>query len=333
MIDETSHAFGEHDSIGSLLGDLFKVSPAGQLQKAVGKQIANKMVAQGQSPQAAQEIADAFANYTPTLGQVAAGLGKTTAIAAPALIAIAAPVAVPAIASMLGYAAPTAGETGLAALAGASAVAKPALGIARGMGAAIDTSGLNPPAVVSSATGAVRSGISTAQSAAGKTGAAPGTPNRDALANLLSSVARRLPSAAPPPSGGTVEVTPGPNALPDLLAGVAQRALGSSAPPLPASVSSRVRFIPPAPTGTIAQTGFAPVLGVASSSARPRIVKPTAAQTAVRTIDTKTLPASLVNPVLWTVTKTGQVARGHSVIVSALPQWLVFGSQHVVKLG
>jgi hypothetical protein len=341
MNDETPQAFGEHDSMGSFLGDLFKASPLGHLQKAVGQKLADKAVAQGQSPRNAQVIADMFANATPSLGELAAGLGKTTAIAAPALIAIAAPVAVPALASALGYAAPTAGETGLAALAATGAAAKPALGFARDIGSAVDTSGLKPSAAVSTAAGAVRSGMSTAQSVAskstglaGKPGTSPAsTANRDALSNLLASFARQVPGAAPPASGGTFEVTPGPNALPDLLANLAQQALGPAAAPLPASVTSRVRFIPPAPTGAIAQKGFAPVLAVAPKIAPPRIVRPTAAQTAVRTIDTRTLPASILNPVLWTVTNAGQIARGHSVIASSLPQWLVYGSKHVVRLG
>lgn len=335
MSDETAQAFDDRAAFGSIFTDFFKASPVGQIQKKVGQQLADKLVAQGAPRPAAQQFAQQYGNMVPSVGDLAKGLAKTTAIAAPALIAVAAPVAVPAIASALGYAAPTAGETGIAALAATSAAAKPAISAARGVGAAIDTSSLKPPAAVSSATGAVRAGMSTAQSVTGKPAAGGTSPastsSRDALANLLVSVARQVPGVAPPPPSGTINVQPGAS-LADVLAVVAKQTVGNSAPPLPAAVTSRVSITPA--KGLIAQKGFAPVLGVrAGGGTAPRVSRatPSPTQAAVRAIDTKSLPAVISNPVLWTVTNAGLIVRGQGA--KSLPQWQVYGSHRVAKVG
>lgn len=306
MIDDTPEAFDDRAAFGSFLGDLFKASPAGHLQRQVGQQVANKIVAQGGSPFAAKQIADLGAHATPSAGDLAKGLAKTTAIAAPALIAVAAPVAVPAIASALGYAAPTAAETGIAALAATSAVAKPALSILRDTRGMIDNSGLRS-AVPSSATGAIRAGSQalsgskttppkTASSAAGGGGDPASTANRAALMNLLAGIAYQVPGS----------------------------------PPAPAALTA-----PATNPGLLHQTGFAPVLGVAPGAGKVRVArsKPSVATTIAKSIDVKGLPASITNAVLWTVTAAGQIARGQTVIASSLPQWLIYSSHKVVKVG
>jgi hypothetical protein len=204
---ETDLAFGDRTEFGSFLSWLFKHSPIEPLQKKVGQQLADQAVQQGVSQAAASAFQQGFDTMTPSWTDVAKGLGKTVEIAAPALIAIAAPVAVPALAAALGYAAPTAAESVLAAGAATSAVVKPAISAVADAAKGIDLSGLGisapslgslPSTLRSTAQGVPT--VTLPANAVRPSSAAPTTVNQTGFAPLaLPSQARVSSASAPRP--------------------------------------------------------------------------------------------------------------------------------------
>lgn len=130
------------DAFGSLWSVIWHATPMGKMQDQIGDQLQAGLIAKGVPPEEAQALGDTYRGFAPTALDVGKGLLKTFEIAAPALVAIAAPVAIPALAGALGMAAPTAAESVLGAVAATSTVVKPAIAQVKQATNGIDLSGL-----------------------------------------------------------------------------------------------------------------------------------------------------------------------------------------------